>query len=54
MDLLAGKRQEYGKSNLKSEDGFDEAPKKHPAELQGVLRKHKVVWLCDQLGPQPL
>ena len=48
MDLLAGERQEYGKSNLKSEDGFDEVLKKHSAELQGLQRKHKVVWLCDQ------
>ena len=43
MDLQAAERQEYGKSNLKSDDGFDEALKKHPAELQGLLRKHKVV-----------
>ena len=44
MDLQAAERQEYGKSNLKSDDGFDEALKKHPAELQGLLRKHKVVF----------
>ena len=43
-DLQAAERQEYGKSNLKSDDGFDEALKKHPAELQGLLRKHKVVF----------
>ena len=30
MDLQAAERQEYGKSNLKSDDGFDEALKKHP------------------------
>ena len=29
---------------MKSDDGFDEALKKHPAELQGLLRKHKVVF----------
>ena len=44
MDLQAAERQEYGKSNLKSDDGFDEVVKKHPAELQGLLRKHKVVF----------
>ena len=44
MDLQAAERQEYGKSNLKSNDGFDEALKKHPAELQGLPSKHKVVF----------
>ena len=44
MDLQAAERQEYGKSNLTSDDGFDEALKKHPVELQGLLRKHKVVF----------
>ena len=44
MDLQAAERKEYGKSNLKSDHGFDEALKKHPAELQGLLRKHKVVF----------
>ena len=44
MDLQAAEPQEYGKSNLNSDDGFDEALKKHPAELQGLLRKHKVVF----------
>ena len=44
MDLQAAERQEYGTSNLKSDDSFDEALKKHPAELQGLLRKHKVVF----------
>ena len=44
MDLQAAERQEYGKSNLKSDDGFDEALRKHPGELQGFLRKHKVVF----------
>ena len=44
MDLQAAERQEYGKSNLRSDDGFGEALKKHPAELQGLLRKHKVVF----------
>ena len=43
MDLQAAERQECGKSNLKSDDGFDEALKKHPAELQGLTRKHNVV-----------
>ena len=37
MDLQAAERQEYGKSNLKSDNGFEEALKKHPAELQGLL-----------------
>ena len=44
MDLQAAERQEYGKSNLNSDDCFDEELKKHPAELQGLLRKHKVVF----------
>ena len=44
MDLEAAERQEYGKSNLISDDGFDEAVKEHLAELQGLLRKQKVVF----------
>ena len=50
MDLQAAKRQEYGKSNLKSDDGFDEALKKHPAELQGLLPNTRwcLVLLCHQ------
>ena len=44
MDLQAAERQEYVRSNLKSNDALDEALKKHPAELQGLLRKRKVVF----------
>ena len=44
MDLQAAERQEYGKSNLKSDDGFDEALKKHSADLQSLLSKYKVVF----------
>ena len=44
MDVQAAERQEYGKSNLNSDDDFDEALKKHSAELQGLLCKHKVVF----------
>ena len=43
-DLQTAERQEYGKSNLKSDNGFDKALRKHPAELQGLLHKHKVVF----------
>ena len=44
MDLQACERKEYGKSNLKSDDGFDEALEKYPADLQRPLSKHKVVF----------
>ena len=44
INLQAAERQECGKSSLKSDDGFDEALKKRPAELQGLLRKQKVVF----------
>ena len=54
MDLLAAERQEYGKSNLKSEDGFDEALKKHPAELQGSCANTRWFGSVIKLRLQPL
>ena len=44
MDLQAAERQEYGRSNLKRDECFDEALEKHPAELQSLVRKHKAVF----------
>ena len=50
MDLQAAERQEYGKSNLKSDNGFDEALKKHRVELQVSYAKTRwcSVLLCHQ------